>query len=204
MQVITIGKRFVPAEQIAFVEVFDPASNPEFKPNRDYKGRVVLINRDIVLTEMTPQDFAEAHNMRLLAEDNVAVGQAIAFRVETFSPTETFQPVKAYMTRLKWRDQDENEQSSFCSPRLKQFWQYFRRVGQKYQLLPKGHHGGRSAGGGHRRSMLYASSYALRRKPYTTRSATKLAHDANHVARSACGYSIRPMFASAATQAPNH
>lgn len=111
MQVITIGKRFVPAEQIAFVEVFDPASNPEFKPNRDYKGRVVLINRDIVLTEMTPQDFAEAHNMRLLAEDNVAVGQAIAFRVETFSPTETFQPVKAYMTRLKWRDQDENEQS---------------------------------------------------------------------------------------------
>lgn len=111
MQVITIGKRFVPADQIAFVEVFDPASNPEFKPNRDYKARVVLINRDIVLTEMTPQDFATEHKLRLLADDNVAIGQAIAFRVETFTPTETFQPNKAYLTRLKWRDQDDNEQS---------------------------------------------------------------------------------------------
>jgi hypothetical protein len=74
MQVITFGKRLVPIEQIAFIEVFDPASNPEFKPDRDFKGRVVLLNRDTVLTEMTPQDFAAAHNMRLLAEDNVAVG----------------------------------------------------------------------------------------------------------------------------------
>jgi len=111
MQVITIGKRLVPAEQIAFIEAFDPASNPEFRPDRDFKGRVVLLNRDTVLTEMTPQDFAAAHNMRLLADDNIAVGQAIAFRVETFTPTETFQPSKAYLTRLKWRDHDGNEQS---------------------------------------------------------------------------------------------
>ena len=111
MQVITFGKRLVPAEQIAFVEVFDPASNPDFKPERDFKGRVVLLDRDTVLTEMTPQDFAAAHNMRLLAEDNVAVGQAIAFKVETFTPTETFKPSRAYLTRIKWRDQDGNEQS---------------------------------------------------------------------------------------------
>jgi hypothetical protein len=68
MQVITFGKRLVPIEQIAFIEVFDPASNPEFKPERDFKGRVVLLNRDTVLTEMTPHDFAAAHNMRLAAE----------------------------------------------------------------------------------------------------------------------------------------
>jgi hypothetical protein len=111
MQVITLGKKLIPAEQIAFIEAFDPASNPEFKPDRDFKGRVVLLNRDTVLTEMTPADFAAAHNMRLLAEDNVAVGQTIAFRVETFTPTEKFQPNKAYLTRLKWRDQDGNEQS---------------------------------------------------------------------------------------------
>jgi hypothetical protein len=111
MQVITLGKKLIPAEQIAFVEAFDPASNPEFKPDRHFKGRVVLLNRDTVVTEMTPQDFAAAHNMRLLAEDNVAVGQTIAFRVETFAPTETFQPSKAYLTRLKWRDHDGNEQS---------------------------------------------------------------------------------------------
>jgi hypothetical protein len=110
MQVITLGKKLIPAEQIAFVEAFDPASNPEFKPDRDFKGRVVLLNRDTVLTEMTPQDFAAAHNMRVLADDNVAVGQAIAFRVETFTPTETFQPSKAYLTRIKWRDLDGNEQ----------------------------------------------------------------------------------------------
>jgi hypothetical protein len=30
--VITIGKRLVSLEQIAFVEPFDPANNPEFKP----------------------------------------------------------------------------------------------------------------------------------------------------------------------------
>jgi hypothetical protein len=90
MQVITLGKKLIPAEQIAFVEAFDPASSPEFKPERDFKGRVVLLNRDTVLTEMTPQDFAAAHNMRLLADDNVAVGQTIAFRVETFAPTESF------------------------------------------------------------------------------------------------------------------
>ena len=31
MNVITIGERLVPAEQIAFAEPFDPAANPEFK-----------------------------------------------------------------------------------------------------------------------------------------------------------------------------
>jgi hypothetical protein len=111
MEVITFGKRLVPAEQIAFIEAFDPASNPEFKSDRNFRGRVVLLNRDTVLTEMTPQDFAATHNMRLLADDNVAVGRTIAFRVETFTPTETFKPSKAYLTRIKWRDYDGNEQS---------------------------------------------------------------------------------------------
>jgi hypothetical protein len=111
MQVITIGKRHVPTDQIAFVEAFDPASNPEFKSERDFKGRVVLLNRDTVLTEATPQAFAEEHKMRLLAEDNIAVGHAIAFWVETFTPTEAFQPSKPYLTRLKWRDHSGNEHS---------------------------------------------------------------------------------------------
>src|ERR1700677_4287013 len=110
MQVITLGKKLIPLEQIAFIEAFDPASNPEFKPERDFKGRVVLLNRDTVLTEMTPAAFADDHKLRMLADDNVAVGQGVAFRVETFTPTETFKPSKAYLTRLKWRDQDGNEQ----------------------------------------------------------------------------------------------
>jgi hypothetical protein len=80
MQVITIGRRLVPAAQIAFIEAFDPAANPEFQPDKVFKGRVVLLNRDAVLTEMTPQEFAGAHDLRLFAEDNVAVNASLAFR----------------------------------------------------------------------------------------------------------------------------
>jgi len=109
--VITIGGRLVPVEQIAFVEPFDPASNPEFKSDKPFKARVVLLNRDTVLAEIAPQDFAEAHGFRMLAEDNMAVNPAVAFRVETFAPTESFNPTKAYATRLKWRDPDGNEHS---------------------------------------------------------------------------------------------
>jgi hypothetical protein len=111
MKVITIGKRLVPAAQIAFVEPFDPSSNPEFKPEKDYKARVVLLNREMVLTEQTPQEFASAHDLHLLAEDGVAINRAVSFKVETFEPTENFKPSRDYKTRLKWRDLADNEQS---------------------------------------------------------------------------------------------
>ncbi len=94
MKVITIGKRLVPADQIAFVEPFDPSANPEFKPEKDFKGRLVLLNRDIVLTEQTPQEFAAEHELHLFTEDSVAVNRAIVFRIETFEPTESFNPTK--------------------------------------------------------------------------------------------------------------
>jgi hypothetical protein len=68
---------------------------------------------------------------RLLAEDNVAVGHAIAFKVETFTPTETFRPTKPYVTRVKWRDHDGTEQS-------------------KLLLLRKAHRGGRHEHAGNR------------------------------------------------------
>ncbi|MGY3690560.1 hypothetical protein ACVIGA_000640 [Bradyrhizobium sp. USDA 3240] len=45
MKAITIGKRLVPIEHVAFVGTFDPAANPEFKPGKEYKGRVVLLDR---------------------------------------------------------------------------------------------------------------------------------------------------------------
>jgi hypothetical protein len=35
----------------------------------------------------------------------------VRFLVETFEPAEGFQPRKPYQSRLKWRDQDGNEQS---------------------------------------------------------------------------------------------
>jgi hypothetical protein len=92
--VITIGRELVPVEQIAYVEPFEPPANGQFKPDKPYKGRVVLLNRETVLTETAPQEFAEAHGFRLLPEDNVATNPAIAFRVENFVPTDDFNPAK--------------------------------------------------------------------------------------------------------------
>jgi hypothetical protein len=111
MQIITIGKRLIPAEQIALVERFDPTANPEFKPEKDYKSRIILLNRDTVLAEVTPQEFAAAHGLHMLFEDDAALSSVLVFRVETFVPTETFKPEKGYRSRIKWRDRDGNEQS---------------------------------------------------------------------------------------------
>jgi len=101
----------VPAEQIAFVEPFDPAANPEFKPEKDFKSRVVLLDRDIVLSEQTARDFADAHELHLFTEDGVAVNRAIRFKIEMFERTDDFKPSKPYQTRLKWNDLAGDEQS---------------------------------------------------------------------------------------------
>jgi hypothetical protein len=111
MDIIIIGKRLISLGEIACVEPFDPAANPEFKPEKDFKSRLVLLNRDIVLSENSPQEFAEANGFHLLAEDNVAVNPSLAFRVETFAPTDDFKPAKAYRTRIKWNDSNGKEQS---------------------------------------------------------------------------------------------
>jgi hypothetical protein len=111
MTILTIGKRLISLDQVAYVEAFDPAANPEFKPEKDFKARLVLLNRDVVLSANSPQEFAEANGFHWLAEDNVAANPSLAFRVETFTPTESFKPGKAYRTRIKWRDANGNEHS---------------------------------------------------------------------------------------------
>lgn len=111
MKIVTIGKRLVSSDQIALVEAFDPASNPEFKPEKNFKSRLLLLDRDAVLTEQTPKEFADEHELHMLAEDNVGINRKISFRVETFEPNEKFTPSKPFKTRLKWRDFMGNEQS---------------------------------------------------------------------------------------------
>ena len=111
MNIVTVGKRLVPVDQIAFVEPFDPSSNPEFKPGKEFRGRIVLLNRDAILTEQAVDDFATEHELHLFTEDGVAVNRAIVFKIETFEPTESFKPAKPYQTRLKWRDLAGVEQS---------------------------------------------------------------------------------------------
>jgi hypothetical protein len=58
--IVTIGRRMIPAEHIALVEPFDPSANPQFRNDKAFKARVVLVNRESVLTEDAPQTFAEA------------------------------------------------------------------------------------------------------------------------------------------------
>jgi hypothetical protein len=95
------------------VEPFEPPAEqpPRFTSDKDFKARVVLIDRYNVLTEDTVEAFAEANKFRRLPDDNVATNPAVRFRVETFEPSEGFTPRKPYQSRLKWRDQDGNEQS---------------------------------------------------------------------------------------------
>jgi hypothetical protein len=109
--VISFGKRLVPFEQIAYIEPFDPAQNSQLNATKDFKARVVLLNRDTVLAEANPHELAEAHGLRYLDEDNIAVNPAVAFKVETFLATDDFKPEKPFQTRLKWRDQHGKEQS---------------------------------------------------------------------------------------------
>jgi len=111
MTILTIGRKLVPLAQVAFVEMFDSAANPEFKPEKEYKARVIMLNREIVLTEQTVESFATEHGLHLFTEDTVAVNQKIVFRVEIFEPTTDFNPTKPYKTRLKWRDLAGGEQS---------------------------------------------------------------------------------------------
>ena len=88
--VITIGKRLIPVEQIVLVEPFDPATNAGFKSDRPFKARIVLHNRDTVLSEDGPDSFADRHGFRLLVDDHMAVNPNVAFRIEVFAPTDDF------------------------------------------------------------------------------------------------------------------
>jgi hypothetical protein len=111
--IIAIGRKRFPVEEIALIEPYEPRPEPPqpFTSDKDFKSRVVLIDRYNVLTEETVEAFAEAHNFRRLPDDNVATNPAVHFHVETFEPSENFQPRKPYRSRLKWRDHDGNEQS---------------------------------------------------------------------------------------------
>jgi hypothetical protein len=108
---VTVGRRLIPREHIAFVEPYDPSANPKIQTSRDFLARVMLVNRDSILIEEAPEAFAKANEFRMLAEDNVVVNPAVHFQVETFEPSEGFNPSKPYASRLRWRDLDGNDQS---------------------------------------------------------------------------------------------
>jgi hypothetical protein len=108
---VTLGRRLVPLEQIALIEPFEPAAHSRMQTDRPFKARVVLLNRDSILTEEPPELFAEAQGFRMLTEDGVATNPQVHFAVESFHPAEGFNPTKPYLSRLVWRDLDGNTQS---------------------------------------------------------------------------------------------
>jgi hypothetical protein len=108
---VTVGKRLIPVDHIALVEPFDPSAHPGMKSDKAFKARVVLVDRQSVLTEEESAGFAEAHGFRMLAEEGVATNSAIRFAVETFEPAEGFEPTKPFRSRLLWRDLEGNTQS---------------------------------------------------------------------------------------------
>jgi hypothetical protein len=66
-------------EEIALVEPFEPPAeqSPRFTSDKEFKTRVVLIDRYSVLTEDTVEAFGEANNFRRLPDDNVATNPAV-------------------------------------------------------------------------------------------------------------------------------
>jgi len=110
-EAITVGRRLIPVEHIALVEPFDPAAQSRVQSDRRFQARIVLIDRESVLTEETPAAFAGTHGFRMLEEEGVCTNPAVRFAVETFELTEEFNPTKPYKSRLLWRDFDGNSQS---------------------------------------------------------------------------------------------
>ncbi|MBB5048530.1 hypothetical protein HNR60_003297 [Rhodopseudomonas rhenobacensis] len=108
---IIVGKRLLPREQIALVESYAPSETTTLQTTRTFQSRVIMINRDSVLLEEAPELFAQASGFRMLDGDRVAFNPVVRFNVETFAPVSGFTPTKPYVTRLRWRDLDGNDQS---------------------------------------------------------------------------------------------
>lgn len=109
--VITIGRRLIPLDQIAFIEPFDATTATGIETSRKFAARINLLSRDNCLTEASVESFAVEHKFRLLPEDAVALNPTVDYRVEMFEPTEGFTPTKAFKTRLLWRDHRGNDHS---------------------------------------------------------------------------------------------
>jgi len=88
--IITVGEEYVPVEQIAFIEPFEPQLMRSSNPTN--RGRAASSYS------------TEANEFRFIPDDNVATNRMVSFRVRSFKPTQDFNPAKPYQTQLDWRD----------------------------------------------------------------------------------------------------
>lgn len=107
--VITIGRRLIPLDQIAYIEPFDPASATGIESTRKFEARITLLNRDSCLAEAPVGSFVTEHKFRLIEQDHVALNPLVDYRVEIFEPRDDFNSSKEFKTRLLWRDHRGND-----------------------------------------------------------------------------------------------
>jgi hypothetical protein len=58
-ETVTVGKRLIPFEHIALIEPFDTATQLPLPTERSFQARVILLNRESVLTEEPLATFPE-------------------------------------------------------------------------------------------------------------------------------------------------
>jgi hypothetical protein len=109
--VIRIAKRLIPIERIALFEPFVISTDQGLRSTKEFKARIVLLDRVSILAEETPEQLGVANRFRMIAADRVATNPAVNFQVETFEPAEHFKPSRPFLSRLSWHDQDGNTQS---------------------------------------------------------------------------------------------
>ena len=109
MTILRISKRFVPLEQVAFVERFDSSNAADIQPAEDRNTRIVLINGDSIFTEATVEEFVQEHGFNYLAADSIALNGAQVF----FAVAEVDAPdvalLQSFQARLTWRAPDGTE-----------------------------------------------------------------------------------------------
>ncbi|WP_159005707.1 hypothetical protein [Bradyrhizobium sp. S69] len=108
---ITVGRRLVPIEHIALLEPFDPINQSRMQSDRPFQTRILLLNRDSILSEEPLDALTTQCRFRAAKEDGIATNPSVLFSVEAFEPAGEFKPTKAYRTRLLWRDQTGYAQS---------------------------------------------------------------------------------------------
>lgn len=108
---IQVARKILPIEQIVLIEPFIPPLDTPLRTTKEFLSRIVLLDRVSVLSEESPEDLSQSNGFRFVTVDRVGTNPAIAFRLERFTPTETFNPTRPYQSRLLWKDSEGNDRS---------------------------------------------------------------------------------------------
>jgi hypothetical protein len=102
-KLIRVGKRLIPLEQVALIEPYVADPDKPLNTSKQFHSRLVLLDKDSVLSEETVPALAEAHAFRMVQADGAATNPGVAYWVEQFEPDESFRPEKPFQSRLLWR-----------------------------------------------------------------------------------------------------